>query len=147
MVTLHPIAKIFTFKKIRKALEYRYLVQRKTKKAWGKGMCSKLGRISKFLIITHVPTQYSSYIDTKYQLDEKKLTISLRHKTEENINTSSQADGRWKLTKYLEDVSTPTGDITTIKPNWNSVILKERSRYMCMCVKYFYLRKYPINQY
>ena len=37
-------------------------------------------------------------------------------------------------------VSTPTLDLTTMKLHVNSYILDVKARYMCMDVKYFYLK-------
>ena len=41
---------------------------------------------------------------------------------------------------YPGEVSTPTADLTTMKLHVNSAISEVKSRYMCMEVKYFYLK-------
>ena len=57
-----------------KALEYRYLVIGKAKKVCEKGFETKLDKFCKVLRIMQVTTQYYSYTDPKYYLDEKKHT-------------------------------------------------------------------------
>ena len=44
------------------------------------------------------------------------------------------------LIDYTGDFSTPTSDLTIMKLHVNSAISDVKSRYMCMDVRYFYLK-------
>ncbi len=50
------------------------------------------------------------------------------------------------LIKYPCELSTRTPDLTTSKLMWNSVLITEGAKYMCLNIKYFYLTA-PLDRF
>jgi hypothetical protein len=50
------------------------------------------------------------------------------------------------LINYTSELTMQTADITTSKLNWNSVLITQKAKYMCLDLKFFYLLA-PLNRY
>ena len=66
-----------------------------------------------------------------------RSVCNIRHPKTDTNRTRLTTGGN--LIDYPGEVSTPTSDLTTMKPHVNSAISEAKSRYMCMDVKGFYL--------
>jgi hypothetical protein len=49
------------------------------------------------------------------------------------------------LINYKGDASIRTADLDTIKLHWNSVVSKDKARYMCAVLEYFEYMKIPLS--
>ena len=125
-----------------KILEYRYLVKI-YELVLNNSMCNEIGRLSQ-------DWEEHAGTDTIYLIFHKdkpkdrvknyvKEVCDIRSQKTETHRTRITTGGN--LIYYPGEFSTPTSDLTTMKPHVNSTISDVKSRYMFMDVKYFYLNK------